>query len=87
MALQRFRSEQGEYPRSLSQLLPLHLTSLPEDPFEPGPVGLKYVVEQAGGGMKGQGHLLYSVGPDKVDQGGLARDPLSGIGDLVYLVD
>jgi hypothetical protein len=87
MALQLFHSAHGDYPRSLSELLPQHLASLPEDPFERGSGGLKYVVKQAGGGVSSQRRLLYSVGPDGVDQGGLARDPVSGVGDLVYPVD
>ena len=83
LALQRFHQEHGDYPGSLSELVPQHLASLPEDPFVRGSGGLKYL----GGLARGQRRLLYSVGPDGVDQGGLSMDPITGRGDMVYPVD
>lgn len=66
LALRAYRLEHGKYPDSLSQLAPSCLSNFPTDPFTAGqpfrykPIGSKY--------------LLYSVGPDGVDDGGKPID-------------
>ena len=75
----------GQFPKSLDALVPEQLTSLPLDPYSGQPFGyarsqgqevpsLRYVL----GAAPGKGHnstpgswLLYSVGPNRSDDGGL----------------
>ncbi|MEX0610815.1 MAG: hypothetical protein WD229_01735 [Pirellulales bacterium] len=61
VSLRAFELEQGEVPGDLSQLVPEYLPAVPEDPFSGKP--LIYRV-QAGG------HILYSIGPNRKDDGG-----------------
>lgn len=61
LALRCFMLEQGEYPKTLQVLLPTYLDRLPDDPFSGQP--LVYKVQE-------DGYLLYSVGPDRQDNGG-----------------
>ncbi len=66
LALRAFRAEHGHYPAALGELTPSILPALPPDPFAKsgsfgyGVIGVKYV--------------LYSVGPDRKDDGGRAID-------------
>jgi hypothetical protein len=89
LALQAWRAEHGRYPDSLDALAPDILPVVPADPFGRGP--LKYRLE-------GDKYVLYSVGPDGVDDGGqpaVARDDkgqwrynardLASRGDLVWV--
>lgn len=71
-AVDAWHLRSGEWPRSLDELGP----DAPPlaDPFADG-APLRWRQGPRGG-------LLYSVGPDGVDQGGASRDPLSGVGDL-----
>ena len=62
-ALQAYHAEHGSYPASLTALVPDELTHLPADPFAPG-AALCYK-------PKGDKYLLYSIGPDGKDDGGL----------------
>jgi len=62
LALRAYRVEHGRYPRTLAELAPSYLRQAPGDPFAAGkPLGYR---------RKGDGYLLYSVGPDGVDNGG-----------------
>lgn len=61
-ALHAWNVERGEYPVSLAELLPDYLQSVPVDPFGCGEP-LRYRRTE-------QGYILYSVGPDGVDDGG-----------------
>jgi hypothetical protein len=64
LALRAYRLEHGRYPETLSELVPDYLSKVPADPLAPqGP--LKYR-------RKGSSYVLYSVGPDGVDDGGRA---------------
>jgi hypothetical protein len=65
LALRAYRVEQGAYPQKLDELAPKYLTQLPEDPFGQG----MFLYKQTG-----DKYLLYSVGPDKVDDGGRPID-------------
>jgi len=53
---------------------------LPDDPYRPGQP-LTYAVDALGANRP----LLYSVGPDGIDDGGLPYDPISGRGDRNYV--
>lgn len=62
LALSKYQAEHGTYPERLEQLVPEILTAVPEDPFGDEP--LKYR-------RAGAGYVLYSVGADGRDNGGL----------------
>lgn len=79
LALRCYESEQGRVPAGLEQLVPQYLQRIPLDPFNGRPVIYR---------PQGTNWLLYSVGPDGVDDGGkpVGRS-VSGVvpkGDLFY---
>ena len=57
-----FRTEEGRYPERLAELVPGYISAVPVDPFDGKP--LKMLPE-------GDGVVLYSVGRDCKDDGGL----------------
>ncbi len=63
VALAAYRSEHGEYPRDLADLLPAFLPKLPRDRFAGGDVLPIYRRRE-------QGYVLYSVGEDGQDGDG-----------------
>jgi hypothetical protein len=84
LALRAYRCDQGKGPESLKLLVPKYLQSLPMDPFSGNALIYRPMATN---------WLLYSLGPDRVDNGGkplrkiisvdyLKRD--SGNGDLFY---
>ncbi|HEV7280024.1 MAG TPA: hypothetical protein VGN57_07400 [Pirellulaceae bacterium] len=68
IACERYRLANGELPPKLDDLVPEFLPSVPADPFDRQP--LRYVVSDSGA-------LLYSIGIDQADDGGL-EDPVDG---------
>jgi hypothetical protein len=68
IALKRFQLKHGQFPRTLAELTPDYLPSVPIDPFAGKP--LKYHLNDDGS------FLLYSVGEDGTDDGGDAGSPL-----------
>ena len=66
LALHAFRMEHGQYPVSLNELAPVCLKKLPNDPFAVQGT-FKYRVT-------GRSYVLYSVGPDGKDDGGMPID-------------
>jgi hypothetical protein len=62
LALHAYNLDHGRYPASLAELAPTYLASVPLDPFTKG-APLKYRVA-------GDSYVLYSVGPDTIDDGG-----------------
>ena len=66
LALQAYKAEHGDYPPALTNLLPSYLAKLPDDPFARAGC-LRYAV-------RGEKYLLYSIGPDGVDDGGRPVD-------------
>jgi hypothetical protein len=73
IAIERYRRQQGEPPERLGALVPQFLPQLPVDPFDGQP--LRYVVQP-------DQYLLYSVGQDRVDNGG----PEDSLRDIVMRV-
>ncbi len=74
----------GRFPHSLRKLVPRYLPSIPEDPFNYD----KPLIYRLN--SKGESFLLYSVGPDQVDNGGKPMKRYwKGSGDMVagYLKD
>ena len=79
VALYRYKSVQGRFPETLSELCPTYLKTVPNDPFG-GSAGkpLQYLEEG------GSSFLLYSLGPDLHDEGGSpGKSYFSTPGDIV----
>lgn len=76
LAIQAYHLERGELPKRLDDLVPAHLASIPLDPFTNQPPIYR---------PEGGHYLLYSVGPDRTDDGGKAHprgaDPAKSKGD------
>jgi hypothetical protein len=72
LALRAYKLEHGGYPERLQDLVPRYLTAVPSDPFDFGqPLRYRRSVSQAW--KKAADHAaytLYSVGPDRKDDGG-----------------
>jgi hypothetical protein len=85
LALEQWKAKEGVYPERLEQLVPQHLEAIPLDPWDPGARSLRYVVHKSGTVAVQGAVLLYSVGPDGVDDGGLSRSVGSSV-DRVYPV-
>jgi hypothetical protein len=64
LALRAYQCDHGAAPATLKALVPDYLTTVPADPFAfDGAFRFR---------LAGTGYLLYSVGPDGVDDGGVA---------------
>jgi hypothetical protein len=61
LACERFRRQEGNWPQSLSDLVPAFLPSVPIDPFSGKSLVMKALEA---------GRLIYSVGSNQVDDGG-----------------
>ncbi len=75
-ALREYILEHGRSPESLNELVPRYLPAVPSDPFSDRPLVYR---------RQADGHLLYSVGANGTDDGGVAAewsDMLQGHGDL-----
>ena len=79
VALQQYHLKHHSDPRSLSLLAPTELASVPSDPFTLGQP-LRYH-------QVGAAYVLYSIGPDGIDDGGAPiyrRVSQASKGDIVY---
>lgn len=66
LALRAYRLEHGKYPKSLAELAPSYIREIPEDEFaKTGKLRYK---------LNGDKYILYSVGPDGIDNGGKPSD-------------
>jgi hypothetical protein len=74
LALKAFHVERGVYPPDLAKLVPRYLPVLPQDPFSEQ--SLRYRQE-------GEGFVLYSVGVNKQDDGGVVDPDDIWEGDIV----
>jgi hypothetical protein len=70
LALHCYLSEQGRAPSKLDQLVPKYLAQVPGDPFSQRPLVFR---------PQGTNWLLYSVGPDGVDDGGKSVSKVLGV--------
>jgi hypothetical protein len=61
LAAERYRLARGRWPKSLDDLVPDYLPAVPSDPFDGQPLRL---------GHRPDGLVVYSIGPDKTDDGG-----------------
>jgi hypothetical protein len=66
IAVEKYFVANGRYPRELSDLVPGNLPELPNDPFDGKPLRYKPTAT---------GYVLYSVGKDGQDDGGLEPPP------------
>jgi hypothetical protein len=75
LALERYRQEKGSWPDKLEALTPKYLAGLPLDPYDGKPIRYRRVAE---------GVIVYSVGPDGKDDGGVLdrRNPIKPGTDL-----
>lgn len=72
IGIEAFRKDTGDYPQSLSELIPQYLPSVPLDPYDDTP--FKFIREK---------NIVYSVGRDKVDSSGNSQHG-EGPSDLVF---
>jgi hypothetical protein len=61
LAAERYRLAKGRWPDSLDALVPDYLPAVPADPFDGKPLRLGHLPD---------GLVVYSVGPDRTDDGG-----------------
>jgi hypothetical protein len=73
VAMTRYRLDHGKMPTTISELVPEYLEEVPKDPFDGK--DLRLVV-------KNNQYLIYSVGPDLVDDHG--KKIAKGKGDVVF---
>lgn len=66
LAIQRYRLATGNLPDTLADLVPTYLDAVPEDPFD----GRTLRSEKLETGF-----VVYSVGEDRMDDGGKKRLP------------
>ena len=66
LAMTAYQQKHGKHPEKLDDLVPGYLTGIPRDPFDGRPLRWK---------RAGQELLLYSVGRDLKDDGGVPWDP------------
>lgn len=74
LALRCYRCDQGNPPGNLQQLVPKYLQRIPSDPFSGHPLVYR---------PSGTNWLLYSAGPDRVDDGGKPVGRIISGGDLI----
>lgn len=78
-ALELHKREHGAYPETLDALVPAYMPDLPVDPFtEEGPLVYRPV---------DGGYLLYALGPNMVDDGGVSATRYGFEPDLVLVDD
>ncbi len=77
VAVRRYALDHGEYPKTLEELVPDYLKAVPVDLYDEQP--LRYE-------RMGDDYLLYSVGEDMVDDGGVPLEgpPGKQLGDVVF---
>lgn len=64
LAAERFRLDNGRWPESLSDLVPTYLATISPDPYDGQPLRFRRVSD---------GIIIYTVGPNLRDDGGLIR--------------
>ena len=62
VAAERYRLKTGEFPKQIADLVPAYLPAVPIDPYDGLPLRMKTTAEEV---------LVYSVGKDGKDNGGL----------------
>lgn len=70
-----FYKDNKKFPENLNKLVPKYLTIIPTDPFDGKPIKIKSVKN---------GLVLYSVGPNGKDDGGIQTEPGYHSGDITF---
>ena len=81
LAVERFRrANSNSPPAELRQLTPAFLSAVPLDPFDGQPLRFK---------RAGEGYVVYSIGSDGRDDGGLEQDPTNRNArhDVTFIVE
>jgi len=71
LAIRRYTTEHGRLPERLNELVPGQISAIPNDPFIEE--GFRYQRTE-------DGYRLYSIGPNRKDDGGTGPDELSARG-------
>ena len=66
VAAEQYRFRHGKLPAKLDELAPEFIPAVPLDPFDGKPMKMKRTEH---------GLIVYSIGPDMVDNGGAPFDP------------
>ncbi len=69
LAVERYRLSHGQLPAHFSDLVPVYLPQVPQDPFDGGPLRYRRLEP---------GFIVYSIGPNQADDGGKQRRPVKG---------
>ena len=75
VSIARYRQEHGHDPKTFAELIPDYLSKVPTDPFNGEPIHMKH---------SSNGLILYSVGNNLKDDGGLAYDKVNKTGDISF---
>lgn len=79
LALERWRADRGAYPASLDELVPEQLSEIPADPFGNN-APLRYRLVDPDSDDPWSAYVLYSVGYNGTDEGGVENRALVGRG-------
>jgi hypothetical protein len=77
LAAIRYRDRHGRLPARLDDLAPEFIGIVPTDPFDGRPMKMK---------RSNRGLIVYSVGPDQIDDGGAPFDQYKLTGDIAFEV-
>jgi|GEM_PF-5908513 len=77
LAIDQFVRKNDRLPENLDELVPDYCARIPKDPFDGQPIRYRAV--------EGRQYILYSVGPNQTDDGGMMADR-RGNPDLVFRV-
>ncbi len=72
LAIEQYRLAKGSLPKELTDLAPRYIDKGPIDPFDGKP--LRYKLTEPG-------YIVYSIGDDGTDEGGLEKDKVAQGGD------
>ena len=72
LGIERYRLAKGALPKVLDDLVPRYIDEVPIDPFDGKPVRYK---------LTEPGYIVYSIGEDGTDEGGLEKDKVAKKGD------
>jgi hypothetical protein len=75
LAMCRYRAKNGKYPEKLEDLIPDFIASVPLDPIDGKQIRLKRTDGKI---------VIYSIGPDEIDDGGVPYDLQSRKGDITF---